>query len=76
MHLKFSLRRTRTMIGKFLIGDEKLFQKLFSLPAFIIITLVIVTILILLHQIPTSPISLLLRLLLHLQQAQEIKSKY
>src|SRR5215216_3412141 len=60
MHLKFSLRRTRTMIGKFLIGDEKLFQKLFSLPAFIIITLVIVTILILLHQIPTSPISLLL----------------
>ena len=48
------------MIGKFLIGDEKLFQKLFSLPAFIIITLVIVTILILLHQIPTSPISLLL----------------
>jgi len=48
------------MIGKFLIGDEKLFQKLFSLPAFIVIILVIVTILILLQQIPTSPISLLL----------------
>src|SRR5918995_3554857 len=43
------------MIGKFLRGDEKLFQRLFSLPAFIIVTLVIVTIL--LEQIPTSSIS-------------------
>src|SRR5215204_6801105 len=43
------------MIGKFLRGDEKLFQRLFSLPAFIIVTLVIVTIL--LQQIPTSSIS-------------------
>jgi hypothetical protein len=43
------------MIGKFLRGDEKLFQRLFSLPAFIIVTLVIV--IILLQQIPTSSIS-------------------
>src|SRR5918995_2213978 len=43
------------MIGKFLRGDEKLFQRLFSLPAFIIVTLVIVTIL--LQQILTSSIS-------------------
>jgi len=44
------------MIDKFLRGDEK-FQRLFSLPALIMITLVIVTILILLQQIPTSSIS-------------------
>jgi hypothetical protein len=48
------------MIGKFLREDEKLFQKLFSLPAFIIATLAIVTILILPQQIPTSSISSLL----------------
>src|SRR5215217_2745392 len=44
------------MIDKFLRGEEK-FQRLFSLPALIMITLVIVTILILLQQIPTSSIS-------------------
>ena len=43
------------MIGKFLRGDEKLFQRLFSLPEFIIVMLVIVTIL--LQQIPTSLVS-------------------
>jgi hypothetical protein len=45
------------MIDKFLRGDEKLFQRLFSLPALIMIMLVIVTILILLQQIPTSLVS-------------------
>src|SRR5215207_877640 len=45
------------MIDKFLGGDEKLFQRLFSLPALIMITSVIVTTLILLQQIPTSSIS-------------------
>jgi hypothetical protein len=38
-------------------GYEKLFQRLFSLPAFIIVTLVIVIILIPPQQIPTSSIS-------------------
>jgi hypothetical protein len=47
------------MIEKFLRGDEK-FQRLFSFPALMIVTLVIVTILILLQQIPTSSISPLL----------------
>ena len=47
------------MIGK-LIGDERLFQKLFFLPALIMIILVIVAILIPLQQIPTSSISPLL----------------
>jgi hypothetical protein len=45
------------MIDKFLRGDEKLFQRLFSLPALIMITSVIVTTLILPQQIPTPSIS-------------------
>src|SRR5918994_2118481 len=45
------------MIDKFLRGDEKLFQRLFSLPALIMITSVIVTTLILLQQILTPSIS-------------------
>src|SRR5919109_956263 len=45
------------MIDKFLRGDEKLFQRLFSLPALIMITSVIVTTLILPQQIPTQSIS-------------------
>jgi hypothetical protein len=48
------------MIDKFLRGDEKLFQGLFSLPPIIIVALVIVITLIPLQQIPTSSISLLL----------------
>src|SRR5919108_2449904 len=48
------------MIDKFLGRDEGLFKRLFSLPAFIIVTLVIVTILIPLQQFPTSSISPLL----------------
>jgi hypothetical protein len=47
------------MIDKSLRGDEK-FQRLFLLPPIIIVTLVIVTILIPLQQIPTSSISPLL----------------
>jgi hypothetical protein len=45
------------MIDKFLRGDEKLFQRLFSLPALIMITSVIVITLILPQQIPTQSIS-------------------
>jgi hypothetical protein len=45
------------MIDKFPRGDEKLFQGLFSLPALVMITSVIVTTLILPQQIPTPPIS-------------------
>jgi hypothetical protein len=48
------------MIDKFLRGDAKLFQGLFSLPPIIIVALVIVITLIPLQQIPTSSISLLL----------------
>ena len=57
------------MIDKFLRGDEKLFQRLFSLPAFIIVTLVIVTTLILPQQIPTPSISSLSSLLILTQSA-------
>lgn len=45
------------MIDKFPRGDEKLFQGLFSLPALVMITSVIVTTLILPQQIPTPTIS-------------------
>src|SRR5215217_4361203 len=45
------------MIDKFLRGDEKLFQRLFSFPALFMITSVIVTTLILLQQILTLSIS-------------------
>lgn len=45
------------MIDKLLRGDEKLFQGLFSLPALVMITSVIVTTLILPQQIPTPTIS-------------------
>jgi hypothetical protein len=45
------------MIDKFPRGDEKLFQGLFSLPALVMITSVIVTTLILQQQIPTPTIS-------------------
>jgi hypothetical protein len=45
------------MIDKFPRGDEKLFQGLFSLPALVMITSVIVTTLILPQQIPTPSIS-------------------
>ena len=48
------------MIDKFLGRDEGLFQRLFLLPPIIVVTLVIVTILIPLQQIPTSSISPLL----------------
>jgi hypothetical protein len=57
------------MIDKFLRGDEKLFQRLFSLPALIMITSVIVTTLILPQQIPTPSISSLSSLLTLTQSA-------